>query len=114
MGLQDAIAVPWMAEFTRNPHPHQIVWQQDDVTQPRFYWLAVEPGSAKKGAILRAQVEGQVIDLNSDDVSDLRLLLHDELIDLDQPVVIRFNEKEVYSGQVKRTIADLMDSLSRP
>ena len=114
MGLQDAIAVPWMAEFTRNPHPHQIVWQQDDVTQPRFYWLAVEPGSAKKGAILRAQVEGQVIDLNSDDVSDLRLLLHDELIDLDQPVVIRFNEKEVYSGQVKRTIGDLLDSLNRP
>ena len=114
MGLQDAIAVPWMAEFTRNPHPQRIVWQQDDVTQPRFYWLAVEPGTTKKGAILRAQVEGQVIDLTSDEVTDLQLLLHDEFIDLDQPVVIRFNDKEVHSGQVKRTIANLISSLNRP
>ena len=48
MDRQDAVAVPWMAKFKRNPVPRKVVWEQDDVTHDQFYWLAVPPGSAQE------------------------------------------------------------------
>ena len=39
MDREDASAVPWMAKYTRNARPLKVVWLQDDVTHPRFYWL---------------------------------------------------------------------------
>ncbi|MCZ7635845.1 MAG: alpha/beta hydrolase [Verrucomicrobia bacterium] len=39
MNKQDAEALPWMAQFRRQPWPDKVVWQQDDVVHRRFYWL---------------------------------------------------------------------------
>ena len=71
MDREDAAAVPWMSEFTRNPLPRRIVWQQDDVTHQRFYWLAVDASDAKTGAEVRADVDGQEIRIDSADVPDV-------------------------------------------
>jgi hypothetical protein len=62
MDRKDAIAVPWMAKQTRNLRPEKIVWLQDDVTSPRFYWLAnPEP---KQGQRVVARRSGQAIDID--------------------------------------------------
>jgi poly(3-hydroxybutyrate) depolymerase len=109
MDLEDAVAVPWMAEFTRNPVPTQIVWYQDDSVHERFYWLAVD--EPVRETTVRATTNAQQIDINSDDVASVRVRLRDDLLDLDLPVTIRFNGGEVFGGIVPRTIGVLAATL---
>ncbi len=112
MNLQDAEALPWMARYTRQPWPKKIVWVQDDVLSTRFYWLAIAPGDAMAKAQIIATVDGQTIELRSDDVKKLTLRLSDELLDLDQPVIVKANGKVVYNAPVKRTAAAVRQSLA--
>ena len=112
MGGEDAAALPWMAEFVRDPRPQRIVWKQDDVTHNRFYWLAVDTDHQKPGALIRANRNGQTIDIQSEDVDAVTVLLDDALADLDQPVTITLNGRERYSSRPERTIGGLVQSLS--
>jgi hypothetical protein len=112
MEREDAVALPWMAELVRNPRPRRIVWKQDDVTHTRYYWLAVDEDHAKAGALVRADRTEQVIDIQSDDLDAVTVLLDDELVDLDQPVTIRWNGRERFAGRPDRTIGGLVQSLS--
>jgi hypothetical protein len=109
MDLEDAVALPWMAEFTRNPVPDRIVWYQDDVTHSRSYWLAVE--DPRVDTTVTADLDGQLIQVSSEDVDDVSVRLRDDMLDLDQSVTIEFNGSEVFSGKVSRTIAVLADTL---
>lgn len=102
MDLEDAVAVPWMAEFTRNPTPTRVVWYQDDITHRRSYWLAVD--EPQRETELRAEVNGQTITLESADVSSARVRLSDALLDLDRPISISFNGSEIFVGMAPRTI----------
>jgi dienelactone hydrolase len=112
MDREDAAAVPWMAKFTRNPWPKRVVWLQDDVTHERFYWLTVPEGAAKAGAEVRAAVDAQTITIDSADATGLTIRVTDELVDLDQEVVIRAGEKELFRGKIARTIAAMAKSLA--
>jgi hypothetical protein len=112
MDREDAAALPWMAERIRDPRPQRIVWKQDDVTHTRLYWLAVDTEHQKAGALIRADRSGQTIDIESTDVDSVTVLLDDELADLDQPVTIKLNGSERFSGRPERTIGGLVQSLS--
>lgn len=112
MNLEDAVAVPWMAQFTRNARPKQVVWYQDDITHSRFYWLVVDDEHKRGGTLIRASVQGQTIELKSDDVTAVTVLLDDELVNMDQPVTIRLNGETAFEGPVERTIAALATSLA--
>lgn len=109
MDLEDSVAVPWMAEFTRNPTPEHVVWYQDDILHERFYWLR-NPEPVKETTIV-ARVSGQVIDLESEQVKHIEVRLSDDLVDLDQPVTIRANSTVVFEGAVSRTIGGLFATL---
>lgn len=90
MQRNDAVALPWMAKFTRNPHPQKIVWHQSGVTHDRFYWLAVEPGKPKPGSTIIARIEDQNIILESvEQVEHVRILLNDRLFNLDKPISVK-------------------------
>ena len=110
MDLEDAVAVPWMAEFTRNPLPERIVWLQDDITHSSFYWLAVDEENAVGGARIEANVEGQNIEIESSGVSRVSLRLTDDLVDLDQPIRVASGDETLYEGSVPRTILALWTS----
>ena len=112
MDREDAVALPWMAQFSRRTRPERIVWKQDDVTHGRFYWLAVDKAQARAGDLIRAGRDGQTINVDSDDVAALTVLLDDRLVDLDQPVQIRRNGEVVFAGRAERTIGGLVQSLS--
>jgi hypothetical protein len=111
MDLEDAVAVPWMAGFTRSPNPATVVWYQDDVPHNRFYWLAVEPAHAKAKTKVRATLSGQRIALESTDVAKLKVRLSDSMLDLDQPVTISANGSERWNAPAIRTIAQLAKTL---
>jgi hypothetical protein len=108
---EDAAALGWMAEFVRNPIPNRVIWKQDDVTHRRFYWLAVDPDQEKAGSEITASFSGQQIDLQSSDVTKLRVRLDDRMLDLDKPVTITAAGKQVFEGTVLRTIATIAQTL---
>lgn len=121
MDRKDAEALPWMAKFERQAWPDRLVWLQDDVTHERFYWLALPEGAAEKGKRIEAAIEGQSITLTGDVPGGTRLLLHDELLDLDQAITVKVNDGEPKPFEVERdpeviaqALADRLDPKSCP
>lgn len=112
MDLEDAVAVPWMAQFTRDPAPSRVVWLQDDVPHERFYWLAVPSDQATKGTKVVATRTGQTIRVEAEGVRTLLVRLSDALVDLDQPVTIEAGSTTLFSGPVFRTIGTLAKTLA--
>jgi hypothetical protein len=109
---EDASALAWMAEFIRNPFPNRVIWKQDDVTHPRFYWLAADEDQAKPGTEVIASFSGQQIDLQTSDFTKLRVRIDDRMLDLDKPVTVMASGKQVFQGMVPRTIATIFQTLS--
>jgi predicted esterase len=112
MNRQDAEALPWMAKHERNAWPKKIVWKQDDVTHQRFYWLELSPDRVQSGDTITAQIDGQKIQILSSDVDQITLNLSDNLIDLDQPVKICWNDEVCFEGSIKRTIAAIQSNFA--
>ena len=108
MNLEDAVAVDWMQRFTREPLPPKVAWKQSSVTHDRFYWLAVPEKTATKGALVIASRNHQVIDIEKiEGIDKLRILLNDQMVDLDRPVVVRMEGTELLKGIVPRTVKSL-------
>jgi hypothetical protein len=112
MDREDAAALAWMAQYRRNPFPDKVVWQQDDVTHHRFYWLAVPAEQATARSLIVATRNGQRIDVRSDQVSQLTIRLHDAMLDLDQPVEVWWNDQQVFNGPAPRRIATIAATLA--
>ena len=111
MHRDDREALPWMSERTRNPWPKKIVWHQSGRTHDRFYWLSVPGGAAKGGQTVQAEVKGQeILLINAGGLEALTLRLHDQLLDLDQPVVVKADGKEVFNGRLERSMQALWQS----
>ncbi len=111
MDREDAAALPWMARHHRNPLPAKVVWKQDDVTHGRFYWLAVEDSQRRAGALVTAAVDGGQIELQATGVDEVRVRLHDALVDLDLPVRITAGGRVLAQGKAVRTIGTLSKTL---
>jgi hypothetical protein len=106
MNLEDRVAVDWMAKFTRNPFPDKVVWNQSSTTHDRFYWFAVPLDQAKRGQVIISTRKGQNINIEkAEGVKTVTLMLNDEMLDLDRPIAITMNGRELFKGNVPRTIA---------
>jgi predicted esterase len=111
MDREDAVAVPWMAKHVRNLRPERIVWLQDDVTEPRFYWL--RNPAPKGGQRVVATRAGQAITIEeaTGGIDELGILLDDEIVDLDKPVRVTMNGATLFEGVVPRTTATLKTTI---
>ncbi len=113
MDLEDAVAVPWMEKFTRNPIPDKVVWLQGDKAHDRSYWLATPADLAKKGQLIVASRKGQTITIEkTKGVKSVTILLNDKMLDLDQPVVIKSGDTELFKGIVPRSIDELYTTVT--
>ncbi len=112
MDRKDAVAVPWMAAKTRELRPSKIIWLQDDVTSPRFYWLA-NP-SPKGGQRVVAVRSGQTITIEeASGVDELAIRLDDSMVDLDKPIKVVLKDGAVlHDGVVKRGVGVLAATLA--
>lgn len=114
MDRQDAEAVPWMQQFTRDPLPKKVVWRQGHRVHDRFYWLAL-PGGEKegtKGDLIVASRAGQVITIEkAEGVDRVTVLLSDRMLDLDEVVTVRMGERELFKGRLKRTAINASNTL---
>lgn len=103
MYLRDAIAVPWMATFTRNPYPKHLVWQQEEVLRPSFYWVSAPKDELKRSSKVIADISGNTIKISQCDYTGISILLNDKLVNLDEKVTVLYKGKVVFRGKVARS-----------
>ncbi len=73
--------------------------------------MAGEQKPASRGECKR-EVRGQTITVESSNVSQITLRLCDELVDLDEPVVVKTaSGREVFNGKVRRSVVALLESM---
>lgn len=99
MEREDAVAVPWMASHTRELRPGRIVWQQDDVVHPRFYWLKMPDPQPRSRVVVERQGNHIVI-LEAESVEALHIRLDRTMVDLEQDVIVTFGSQELFRGKV--------------
>ena len=113
MDREDASAVPWMAQFERNPAPQRVVWWQDDVTHDAFYWLSINQEQRQAGALVEAEIDRQTVHLATEQLEHVTIRLDDRLLDLDQPVRVEVDGQVVFEGTLPRTINNLAQTLQQ-
>jgi len=69
----------------------------ESFNMPEYYWLLPRTAPSVR---VDASVEDNVFDLDVNRLCVLRLLLHREMIDFPEPVTVRVNGMEVFSGMV--------------
>lgn len=108
MNGEDKVALPWMAEFSRNTSPKKIVWSTT-TTHESFYWLKrAKADGAKK---LVAEIEKNEVRITVKEPHRVTVRLNDKLLDLDQEITIVRNGQEVFKGKATRTILTLWKTL---
>ena len=112
MDRVDTAAVTWMVQYTRNPYPRRIVWQQGDALHEHFYWLSAPADELAKGKEVRAELDGNTIRITRCDYTSLTLSLSDAMLDLDQPVRVVCQDKTLYEGRAERRASTLRHTLS--
>lgn len=114
MDLQDAEAVPWMASRTRKPWPERVVWVQSGVTHTRFYWL--RNAAPVAGERLDVVKDGNTFSVApGSTVTKFSILLSDDLMDMDKPIIVRRSEADSAAlkvGTATRTIRSICESLT--
>jgi poly(3-hydroxybutyrate) depolymerase len=112
MELQDAVSIPFLQGYARDPIPRKVVWRQSSTLRSRFYWLAVSTTDVAAGAELTASYAGQTLKVDAaKGVKRLTLRVTDAMLDQDQPVSVQAASGELYSGTISRTIAVLYATL---
>ena len=112
MDLEDAAALPWLQQYQRNPYPTHIVWRQEEVTHPHFYWLTAPSDQLQRGKTVRLTLKGNTVTISQCDYTQLTLHFNDQLVNLDKPVTIRQNGKTLFKGILPRTLSNLQSSLA--
>lgn len=111
MDREDSVAVDWMARYQRQPYPKKIVWRQEEVTKPHFYWLSAPDKELKRGMEVAALIDGNTITIEKCDYSSLTLSLNDQMMNLDQTVTVKYQGKTLFKGAVKRQSATMRSTL---
>ena len=112
MDGEEAMALPWLAKFKRNPYPRKIVWIQDDVLHDQFYWLGVDEPTERTKIV--ASIDGQTITIHETDVNKITVYLNDLMLDIDKPVILKYKDKTLGAQVVLRDRKIIQKTLRDP
>ena len=110
-------AVDWVMQRQRDPYPAHAIWNLAEhnssyfehlylhtIVNPAEYWLRIDDrGDSEVPARVEGIVDGQAVVVTTDNVTELTVLLADELLDLDQPLTIEVNGETWFDGSVERS-----------
>jgi predicted esterase len=110
-------ALAHVGRFTRERYPARLSKSLQTTLDGWCYWVRVRKiennGQGRANlpptAGIDAEREGQTIRLYSDGVKQVTLALASEMVDLDQPVIVIWNGKQMHAGKVERSLATLLD-----
>lgn len=113
MDLADAAALPWLQRHQRSPYPTHIVWQQEEVTHSHFYWLTAPSDQLQRGKTVRLTLQGNTVNIQQCDYTQLTLHFNDQMVNLDQPVIIKHKGRTLFKGKLPRTLTNLQTTLAQ-
>jgi poly(3-hydroxybutyrate) depolymerase len=112
MEMEDAVSIPFLQSHTRDPIPRKIVWEQADLPRATFYWLALDAQSRAKGNLVQARYDANGVFLEMvKGVRRISIRLSDAMLDLERPVKVELQGKQLFLDMVPRTIASLARTL---
>lgn len=101
LNLKDAHAFKWMHQYERNPYPEYVVWRQcGEVPKANFYYLKVV--HPMPSAVLTCRRKGNTFTIESKDVTTVSIQLNDLFVDLDEPIIVKYNGAIVFEDLVGR------------
>lgn len=131
-GIDYRPGIVWVTKHTRNPWPSKLVWtgkKLHDRRRDRHYWIEIDGDVSTHAVRITAEVDAEAntiaitarqLEIEGDNGNPthakagtvtkddalsgvtLRVLLHDELLDLSQPVRIVVNGQPKHEGKVNR------------
>tara|TARA_Y100001970_G_scaffold258737_1_gene338960 strand:- start:563 stop:1732 length:1170 start_codon:yes stop_codon:yes gene_type:complete len=105
----DSSAIGWITQFNRNPFPKKVVWKQDDVTHNRFYWLRVNDPVER--SLIVANISGQTINIENSTLSEIIIMLNDDIIDMDKMIIVKYMGDEIFNSIVHRNVNTIEKSI---
>lgn len=133
------LTTPWLKNFVRNPYPKTVLWEDYDMDgrhRSGFYNLQVLSSPTKDRTYYDMNIHNNVVKINIKEVEytavekdkhwgiemrfnrnytnakggRLRIYLNSELIDMNKPVTVIVNGKELYRKNVKANLQDMINS----
>ncbi len=131
---------PWLAQHTRNPHPNYFYWENYEMygrKREGFYNLRVnKPSTCDEGSrtCYEMNIEENTITLNVRNVKytctyalqgiemffsksyseakdgDVTIYLNEKLFDLNKPIKIVLNGREIFNGKVEPSLKAMVES----
>ena len=102
----------WLAAMPRRPFPKDVVrLPHPGILLPgrRFYWIEADTHQAA----FRAKARGNTIDVQASRARKLTFFLSDRLVDLDKPVTIRVNGRQVLQRRIARSARVAIEDAAR-
>jgi len=113
-GISDANTPKWMSRFTRDPYPTKIVFEPVDATGGHvktFYYLEVDKPSGAMEIVVTRDAKANAFTIEkAAGTTRLTLLLNDGFVDLEKPVVVTKDGREIFSGRVERRLRTLIET----
>ena len=105
-----------IAKREREPLPERVVWQPALSWKRHFYWLWWQ--APRRDAIVQADLDRKANSIHvrcDQPVDGLRVLLNDELLDLDREVLVLLGDEpvEVWRGVPERRLSTLLRTAAR-
>ena len=133
------LTTPWLKNFVRNPYPKTVLWEDYDMDgrhRSGFYNLQVLSSPTQNRTYYDMNIHNNVVKINIKEVEytavekdkhwgiemrfnrsytnakggRLRIYLNSELIDMNKPVTVIINGKELYRKNVKANLQDMINS----
>lgn len=114
MELNDAVALAWMKAYQRKPVPQKVVWKQDNRHHKSFYWLGMPENKIKDGDKIVVEYNASLNEINiiENSADTIELFMNDEMLNLDNPVTIRYQGSVIAKKIFKRSILNIYQSMN--
>jgi hypothetical protein len=90
-----------------------VVWKQNIRHHTRFFWLGTKKNNIQTGGEISAEyIRGSnEINILNNYAETLQVNLSDNMLDLDQPVTIKYKGTPIFKGVLHRTVLNLFKTL---
>lgn len=107
----------WLKDKTRVRYPKRVSFSLQTERHAWCYWIRVDRiekegdgrAQSKPTAGIAGEIEGQTIRLGSEGVKRITLALSPKMLDLEKPIAVVWNGKEVFRGAVEPSIETLLE-----